>query len=58
MWAFTEIVVLWLLILATIMAFARIRALSAWLVLPYLAWVSYATALSCAVWRLNPGILG
>lgn len=58
MWAFIEIVVLWLLILATMMAFGRIRTLSAWLLLPYLAWVSYAAALTYAVWRLNPQILG
>jgi benzodiazapine receptor len=58
MWAFIEIVVLWLLILATMMAFGRIRTLSAWLLLPYLAWVSYAAALTYAVWLLNPQILG
>jgi benzodiazapine receptor len=58
MWAFVEIVILWLIILATILAFGRIRTLSAWLLLPYLAWVSYATALTYAVWRLNPEILG
>jgi benzodiazapine receptor len=58
MWAFIDIVVLWLLILATILAFARIRTPSAWLLLPYLCWVTYATALTYAVWRLNPNILG
>jgi translocator protein len=58
MWAFIDIVLLWLLILATIVAFGRIKAISAWLLVPYLAWVSYATALSYAVWRLNPDILG
>lgn len=58
MWAFIEIVVLWLLILATILAFARIRTLSAWLLLPYLCWVSYAAALTYAVWQRNPQLLG
>jgi translocator protein len=58
MWAFIEIVLLWLLILATIVAFGRIKTIPAWLLVPYLAWVSYATALSYAVWRLNPDILG
>ena len=35
-----------------------LRTLPAWLLVPYLAWVSYAAALSYAVWRLNPEILG
>ena len=45
-WAFVEIVVLWVMILATILSFARIRRLAAWLLLPYFAWVSYATSYS------------
>lgn len=47
------IVALWLAIAATIAAFHRIDRIATWLLAPYLAWVSYATALTVAVWRLN-----
>lgn len=53
-----EIIVLWLLIASTIMAFWRLQRLAALLLLPYLAWVSFATALTLSLWRLNPGLLG
>lgn len=56
--AFAEIVVLWLLIAATALAFDRIDRRAALLLLPYLAWVGFACALSFATWRLNPGLLG
>ena len=56
--AFLDIVVLWLLIVLTIVAFWRIRPLAGALLLPYLAWVTYAAALNLAVWRLNPQLLG
>lgn len=49
-----EIVLLWLLIAATMYQFSRIHKLSAWLLVPYLLWVSFATALSFAMWQLNP----
>ena len=51
--AFFEIVLLWVLIVATIAVFFRVRALSGWLMVPYLVWVSYASALNFAIWRLN-----
>ncbi len=57
-WAFVEIVVLWILLVATLVAFRRVRPLAAALLLPYLAWVSFATALACQTWRLNPQLLG
>ncbi|NLD56212.1 MAG: tryptophan-rich sensory protein [Burkholderiaceae bacterium] len=56
--AFLDIVVLWLLIVLTIVDFWRIRPLAGALLLPYLAWVTYAAALNLAVWRLNPQLLG
>ncbi|MES2694650.1 MAG: TspO/MBR family protein [Verrucomicrobiota bacterium] len=56
-WAFAEILVLWVLILCTVMAFWRVRRAAGILLLPYLAWVSFATALCFSVWRLNPGAL-
>ena len=56
--ALAEILLLWALIAATIIAFWRLHTLAAMLLLPYLAWVSFASALTYATWRLNPGILG
>ncbi len=45
--------VLWLLIVATIVAFRRHDRAAALLLLPYLAWVSFASCLNFAIWRLN-----
>jgi translocator protein len=44
---------LWLGIVASASAFARIETIAAWLLVPYLAWVSYATALNVAIWWLS-----
>src|SRR5690606_4957221 len=52
-----EIVVLLVLIVLTIVAFWRIRTLAGVLMLPYAAWVTYATALTFALVQQNPGIL-
>ena len=51
--AFAEIVLLWLAIVATIVLFHPVQPAAAWLLLPYLAWVSFAAALNFAVWQLN-----
>jgi tryptophan-rich sensory protein len=51
--AFLELVVLWLAILATIGAFAKISKPAAILLLPYILWVSFAGALNVAFWMLN-----
>jgi tryptophan-rich sensory protein len=48
-----DIVVLWLSIVATIALFYPINVVAAFLLVPYLAWVTFATALNFAVWRLN-----
>jgi tryptophan-rich sensory protein len=56
--AFIDIVLLWLLIVATVIGFWRVRPLAGALLLPYLCWVSFASALNFAVWHLNPGMLG
>ena len=52
-WALAELACLWLAILANILAFFPIDPLAAGLLLPYLAWVTFAGALNLAVWRLN-----
>ena len=52
--ALAELVLLWLAILATIVAFAAHDTLAAWLLVPYLAWVSFAGALNAALLRMNP----
>lgn len=55
--AFAEVLLLWCLIVATVVLFGRISTFAAVLLLPYLAWVTFASALTYAVWRLNPGLL-
>ena len=51
--AFVDILLLAGLIVATALAFARVRTAAAVLLLPYLAWVAFATALTYALWRAN-----
>jgi len=55
--AFAEILMLWCLIAATIVLFSRLHRLAAALLFPYLAWVTFAAALTFSTWRLNPEIL-
>lgn len=52
-WAFAEICLLWLLINATIFAAAKVCKKSAWLLLPYICWVSFAAILNYSIYRLN-----
>jgi len=56
--AFADILLLWVLVVATLIAFWRVRALAGALLVPYLPWVSFACALNYAVWQLNPQSLG
>jgi tryptophan-rich sensory protein len=51
--AFVEILLLWLVILANVLAFFRIDRPSAWMLVPYLAWVTFAAILNATIWRLN-----
>jgi tryptophan-rich sensory protein len=55
--AFACIVVLWLMIAATIAAFKRRDSLAAALLLPYIGWVSFASALCFSIWQRNPSVL-
>lgn len=52
-WAFVEIVMLWLAIAATTVTFFRRSKTAGWLLMPYVAWVSFAGVLNYAIWRLN-----
>lgn len=51
--ALVAIVALWLAILGTIVAFWRVSRGAALLLVPYLAWVGFASALNHAIWKLN-----
>jgi tryptophan-rich sensory protein len=51
--ALTEVVALWIAIALTAVLFTRVAPVAAWLMAPYLAWVTFATALNFAFWRLN-----
>lgn len=51
--AFIEIAILWLLILLTIILFMRISRTAAYLLLPYLLWVSFASVLNFMIYKLN-----
>ncbi len=51
--AFFEITALWLAIAATIVAFAYVSRVAAWLLVPYIAWVSFAAYLNYSIWMLN-----
>ena len=51
--ALAEIVVLWAAIAYTMHAFARVSRAAAWLLAPYLAWVSFAALLTYGFWSLN-----
>lgn len=50
---FAEIILLWLAIAATIVAFRTYSVPAALLLLPYLGWVSFASFLNFTIWRLN-----
>ena len=51
--AFVEIIFLWLAIVATIMAFARISKPAAWLLVPYVIWVGFAGYLNYSIWQFS-----
>jgi tryptophan-rich sensory protein len=51
--AFAELAVLWVAILATTAAFWRHSAAAGVLMLPYIAWCTFAAALNFAIWRMN-----
>lgn len=52
-WALAEILILWFFILLTIIYFGRINKLAAWLMVPYISWVTFASLLTFAIYELN-----
>jgi translocator protein len=48
-----DILLLWMALLGTVLAFWKARRAAALLLVPYLAWVTFASALNLALWRLN-----
>ena len=52
-WALAEIIILWIAILLTIFAFGKISSLAAWLLVPYISWVSFAAILNYTFWKIN-----
>jgi tryptophan-rich sensory protein len=51
--ALVNIVLLWLALAGTVTAFFSRRPVAGVLLIPYLIWVSFATALNFAIWRRN-----
>jgi benzodiazapine receptor len=52
-WSFAVIVALWVFILLTMLRFFPLLKAAAWLLVPYLVWVSFASVLNFSIWRLN-----
>jgi benzodiazapine receptor len=53
MFAFFDIIILWLAIFFTILQFKKVNKIAAYLLIPYLIWVSFASILNFAIWRFN-----
>lgn len=54
-WALVEVVVFWLSIVAMVVHFASFHPFSAWMLAPYLIWVSIASFLNLRIVQLNAG---
>nr|CAD7392410.1 unnamed protein product [Timema cristinae] len=54
LWGLVDIVFLWVNIIACIFTFFRLNRIAAYLLFPYLVWISFATALNYAILRENP----
>ena len=52
-WALVEIIAMGVAILLTIFAFAKVNKIAAWLLVPYISWVSFASILNYTIWQLN-----
>jgi benzodiazapine receptor len=54
LWGMVVILALWVAILLTIIKFFKLSTAAGSLMLPYILWVSFASALNVAIWVLNP----
>jgi translocator protein len=52
-WAFAEIICMWIFILITIYLFHKVKPIAGYLQIPYILWVSFASVLNLAIWKLN-----
>ena len=52
--ALADVILLWTAIGAEVVLVYQYQPIAAWLLAPYLAWVSFAVALNFGYWRLNP----
>jgi len=52
-WAFVDIILLLIVLFITIFRFSNISKTAAWLLVPYIAWVCFASCLNFAIWKLN-----
>ena len=52
--AFVDLMLLWLAVLVTLVTFWRTTPLAGLLLVPYLAWITFAGALNFTLWQLNP----
>lgn len=52
-WAFVDIVLMFIAILATIIVFYPISRVAAYLLIPYILWVGFASFLNFSIWKLN-----
>jgi len=48
-----EIIVLWVMICVTMYLFYKIKPVAAYLLIPYILWVTFATALTATIWMIN-----
>ena len=53
-WGYLEIAALWISIVLTIVLFGAVSKTAAFLLIPYLLWVSFASYLTFTLWKLNP----
>ena len=48
-----DVQLFWFAIVVTILLFAQIHSAAAWMLVPYIVWVTFAASLNFTIWRLN-----